>query len=104
MVTLSLHKETKEPNPVKAMLEPLSLDNLVSQDSHLNPDSPFNLVIKANKSFNHLNLAKVTPVPLNRLNQNNPVNHNNQTKDNSLHKSTLALHSDHLVTLIHLEA
>ena len=98
MVTLSLPKETKELSLVKVILEPLSLFNLV------NPDSPFNLVIKANKSFNHLNQAKVTPVPLNRLNQNNPVNHNNQTKDNSLHKSTLALHSDHLVTLIHLEA
>ena len=61
MVTLSLLKETKELSPVKAILELLSLDNLAS---------PINLETKANKSFNHLNLAKVTAVP---LNQGNPV-------------------------------
>ena len=107
MVTLSLLKETKELSPVKVILEPLSLDNLVSQDSHLNPDSPINLETKVNKSSNHHNLVKAMPVPLNLVNKDNPVNHNNQTKaikDNSLRKSTLALRLAHLVALIHLEA
>ena len=168
MVTLSLLKETKELSPVKAMLEPLSLDNLVkvipvplnldnqvrehnpaklvklvSQNSHLNPDSPINLAIKVNKLFNHLNLdnqikehslakemfnPKAILEPLNPVNQTNlvtrdsksfnhlnlvsqasldkSVNHNKRTKatkDNSLRMSIPALHSDHLVTLIHLE-
>ena len=101
MVTLSLPKETKELSLVKVILEPLSL---------FNPGSPANLETRVNKSFNHLNLAKGTPVPLNQDNPVKPavewsVNHNNQTKaTNSLRKSTLALHPAHLVALIHLEA